>query len=159
MELSTWQDQISMWYEHRKHDQVGKLETILYQAPDEVFGPKLCERQSKAIACWLDGCLRVFQHARYHDHQKAYQTLLYASAKLEQAACQVSTDIEIKDWCLKRLQHLTVLALEFCNQQCDQSEWQQQAHSLIESHVALMRSLNWNETGSMIKVYVINPER
>jgi hypothetical protein len=146
MELSTWQDQISMWYEHRKHDQVGKLETILYQAPDEVFGPKLCERQSKAIACWLDGCLRVFQHARYHDHQKAYQTLLYASAKLEQAACQASTDIEIKDWCLKRLQHLTVLALEFCNQQCDQSEWQQQAHSLIESHVALMRSLNWNET-------------
>ncbi|MGI9894806.1 hypothetical protein ACKVMY_04490 [Vibrio natriegens] len=89
MELSTWQDQISMWYEHRKNDQVGKL---------------------------------------------------------EQAACQVSTDIEIKDWCLKRLQHLTVLALEFCNQQCDQSEWQQQAHSLIESHVALMRSLNWNET-------------
>lgn len=147
MELGTWQDQISIWYEHRKHDQVGKLETILYQAPDEVFGPKLCERQSKAIACWLDGCLRVFQHARYHDHQKAYQTLLYASAKLEQAACQVSTDIEIKDWCLKRLQHLTVLALEFCNQQCDQSEWQQQAHSLIESHVALMRSLNWNETG------------
>ncbi|CAH0530481.1 hypothetical protein CTH30272_02818 [Allocatenococcus thiocycli] len=146
MELSTWQDQISMWYEQRKHDQVGKLETILYQAPDEVFGPKLCERQSKAIACWLDGCLRVFQHARYHDHQKAYQTLLYASAKLEQAACQASTDIEIKDWCLKRLQHLTVLALEFCNQQCDQSEWQQQAHSLIESHVALMRSLNWNET-------------
>jgi hypothetical protein len=146
MELSTWQDQISMWYEHRKHDQFGKLETILYQAPDEVFGPKLCERQSKAIACWLDGCLRVFQHARYHDHQKAYQTLLYASAKLEQAACQASTDIEIKDWCLKRLQHLTVLALEFCNQQCDQSEWQQQAHSLIESHVALMRSLNWNET-------------
>lgn len=70
MELSTWQDQISMWYEHRKHDQVGKLETILYQAPDEVFGPKLCERQSKAIACWLDGCLRVFQHARYHNHQK-----------------------------------------------------------------------------------------
>lgn len=146
MELSTWQDQISMWYEHRKHDQVGKLETILYQAPDEVFGPKLCERQSKAIACWLDSCLRVFQHARYHDHQKAYQTLLYASAKLEQAACQASTDIEIKDWCLKRLQHLTVLALEFCNQKCDQSEWQQQAHSLIESHVALMRSLNWNET-------------
>ncbi|MCF7480573.1 transcriptional regulator [Vibrio sp. J1-1] len=146
MELSTWQDQISMWYENRKHDQVDALESILYQVPTDVFGPELSEPQSKAIACWLDGCLRVFQHARYHDHQKAYQTLLYTSAKLEQAACQLATDIQIKDWCLKRLQHLTVLALEFCNQQCDQSEWQQQANNLIESHVALMRSLNWNET-------------
>ncbi|MCV5871433.1 hypothetical protein OFN61_39895, partial [Escherichia coli] len=56
------------------------------------------------------------------------------------------SDILLKDWCLKRLQHLTVLALEFCNQQQDQSQWQQQANTLIESHVALMRSLNWNET-------------
>ncbi|TOM54035.1 transcriptional regulator, partial [Vibrio parahaemolyticus] len=44
-------------------------------------------------------------------------------------------------------QHLTVLALEFCNQQQDQNQWQQQANNLIESHVALMRSLNWNEAG------------
>lgn len=71
MELRTWQDQIAMWYEHRKHDQVEKLETLLYQAPDGVFGPELNEVQSKAIACWLDGCLRVFQHARYRDPQKA----------------------------------------------------------------------------------------
>ncbi|NMT18079.1 transcriptional regulator, partial [Vibrio parahaemolyticus] len=93
MDLSTWQDQIAMWYEQRKHDQVEKLETILYQVPDDVFGPELSDLQSKAIACWLDGCLRVFQHASYQDPQKAYQTLLYTSAKLEQAACQVSTDI------------------------------------------------------------------
>ncbi|MDF4777294.1 transcriptional regulator, partial [Vibrio parahaemolyticus] len=83
MDLSTWQDQIAMWYEQRKHDQVEKLETILYQVPDDVFGPELSDLQSKAIACWLDGCLRVFQHARYRDPQKAYQTLLYTSAKLE----------------------------------------------------------------------------
>ncbi|EMK2732296.1 MULTISPECIES: transcriptional regulator [Vibrio] len=145
MDLSTWQDQITMWYEQRKHDQVEKLETILYQVPDDVFGPELSDLQSKAITCWLDGCLRVFQYASYQDPQKAYQTLLYTSAKLEQAACQVSTDILIKDWCLRRLQHLTVVALEFCNQQCDQNKWQEQAHSLIESHVALMRSLHWNE--------------
>ncbi|HGS4992889.1 TPA: transcriptional regulator, partial [Vibrio parahaemolyticus] len=69
------------------------------------------------------------------------------SAKLEQAACHPMSDILLKDWCLKRLQHLTVLALEFCNQQQDQNQWQQQANNLIESHVALMRSLNWNEAG------------
>ncbi|MDF4306142.1 transcriptional regulator, partial [Vibrio parahaemolyticus] len=87
MELTSWQDQISDWYETRKHDQVDVLEAILYEAPDTVFGPELSDQQSKAIACWLDGCLRVFQYARYQDHHKAYQTLLYASAKLEQAAC------------------------------------------------------------------------
>ncbi|MCV6003769.1 hypothetical protein OFO99_30465, partial [Escherichia coli] len=77
---------------------------------------------------------------------KAYQTLLYASAKLEQAACQPMSDILLKDWCLKRLQHLTVLALEFCNQQQDQSQWQQQANTLIETHVALMQFFYSNET-------------
>ncbi|PFG58637.1 hypothetical protein ATG66_1192 [Vibrio sp. ES.051] len=146
MELSHWQDLISMWYENQNHDQIDELEAILYQVPDSVFGPELTEPQSKAIACWLDGCLRVFQHTRYQNKQKAYQSLLYTSAKLEQTACQVTTDIVIKDWCLKRLQHLTVLGLEFCNQQSDQKVWQQQANSLIEAHVALMRALNWNET-------------
>ncbi|WP_050923052.1 hypothetical protein [Vibrio harveyi] len=146
MNLMTWQDHISDWYDNRKHDQVERLEAILYQAPVSVFGPELTDEQSKAIACWLDGCLRVFQYARHQDHKKAFQILQYTSAKLEHAACQPMTALLIKDWCLKRLQHLTVLALEFCNQQHDQNEWQQQASSLIESHVALMRSLNWNET-------------
>ncbi|MGR5068792.1 transcriptional regulator [Vibrio alfacsensis] len=145
MELKSWQDLISSWYENRKHDQVERLETILSQAPESVFGPDLTDQQSKAIACWLDGYLRVFQHARYQDQQKAYQSLLYASAKLEQTACQSMTDLHIKDWCLKRLQHLTVLALEFCNQQNDQTKWQQHANKMIESHVALMRAVNWNE--------------
>ncbi len=146
MTLNDWQDQISNWYESRKHDQVEQLEMILYQVPDSVFGPELSEKQSKAIACWLDGCLRIFQHLEYREHQKAYQILLYASAKLEQAACKSVNDVFIKDWSLKRLQHLTVLALEFCNQQPDdQSHWREQAKSLINSHVALMRSLNWNE--------------
>ncbi|MDF4795007.1 transcriptional regulator, partial [Vibrio parahaemolyticus] len=33
MELTSWQDQISDWYETRKHDQVDVLEAILYEAP------------------------------------------------------------------------------------------------------------------------------
>lgn len=147
MKLNSWQDQISHWYESQKHDQVEALEAILYRAPDSVFGPELTNQQSKALSCWLDGCLRVFEGARYRDPHKSYQILLYASAKLEQAACTLVNDIVIKDWCLKRLQHLTVLALEFCNQQDDQEQWQEQANVLINSHVTLMRSLNWNETG------------
>lgn len=145
MKLSNWQDQMSTWYENRKHDQVEQLETILYLAPDEIFGPKLTDQQSKAIACWLDGCLRVFEHTRNKYPQRAFSALLYASANLEKAAYHSETDLLIRDWCLKRLQHLTVLALEFCDQQSDQNEWKQQATGLIESHIALMHALHWNE--------------
>lgn len=146
MTLDTWLVSISNWYEAKQYDQIETLETLLYSAPNSVWGPTLTDDQSKAIACWLDGCLRVFEHTKYHNTKKAYQTLQYASAKLEVAAFNSATDIDIKDWCLKRLQHLTVLSLEFCNQQQDQSTWNKKAHSLIEIHVKLMASLSWNES-------------
>ncbi len=146
MTLDTWLISISNWYEAKQYDQIEMLETLLYSAPNSVWGPTLTDDQSKAIACWLDSCLRVFEHTKYHNTNKAYQTLQYASAKLEVAAFNPATDIDIKDWCLKRLQHLTVLSLEFCNQQQDQSTWHEKAHSLIEIHVKLMASLSWNES-------------
>jgi hypothetical protein len=153
MDLMTWQDQISDWYENRKHDQVETLEVIVYQVPKAVFGPQLTDEQSRAIACWLDGGLRVFQHARHQDPHKAFQTLQYISAKLEQAACDSMTDILIKDWCLKRLQHITVLSLEFCNQQNEQTLWGTNATSLIDTHVKLMDFLGWNERNKMQREY------
>ena len=147
MNLMTWQDQISDWYENRKHDQVENLEAILYQAPVAVFGPELTDEQSKAIACWLDGGLRVFQHARHQDPYKAFQTLQYISAKLEHTACDAMTDVVIKDWCLKRLQHVTILSLEFCNQQNEQEQalWKVNSDTLISAHIKVMSYLGWNE--------------
>ncbi|CAM2935042.1 hypothetical protein [Vibrio mytili] len=147
MELNVWQKHISSWYESQRLDQIEPLEALLYQAPDTVFGPKLTGQQSKAIACWLDGCLRVYEHTKYHQQEKAYRILIYASAKLERAVYEHNCDIEIRRWCIKRLRHLTVLALEFCNQQHDQKKWQQHAHDLIESHMAFMQTLNWNGIG------------
>lgn len=146
MSLDTWLILISNWYSTKQYNQIGTLEALLYSAPHSVWGPTLTDDQSKAIACWLDGSLRVFEHTKYHNTKKAYQTLQYASAKLEVAAFNSETDIDIKDWCLKRLQHLTVLSLEFCNQQQDQSTWNKKAHSLIEMHVKSMASLSWNES-------------
>lgn len=117
MELTLWLADISHWYQQRKDDQGRELETILFSAPDAVFGPDLTADQSKAIACWLDGCLRLFQASRSTHPERALGYLLYISSKLEQVASDINTDIEIRDWCVKRLQHLTVLSLEFCNQQ------------------------------------------
>ncbi|MFM2587490.1 transcriptional regulator [Vibrio sp. TBV020] len=143
-ELDTWVNQISQWYENRKHDQGCQLESLILSVPDEVWGPMITDTQSKAIACWLDGCLRVYQHAQYQDAEKAFQYLQLAYSKLQNVVSTPASELELKDWCMKRLQHLAVLSLEFCNQQT-RSEWQQESHQLIESHVQFMATHSWNE--------------
>lgn len=148
MKLDAWLTKMSDWYSKKQYHDIETLSALIFSTPDTVWGPELTDTQSKAIACWLDGCLRIFEKTKHKDTAKAYQLLQYTSAKLEMAAFDSATDIDIKDWCLKRLQHITVLTLEFCNQQQDQSTWQQEASSTIELHVKLMASLSWNETGT-----------
>lgn len=145
MTLNSWLASISDWYQAKHDKSLDSLEQLVYSAPTSIWGPELTDNQSKAIACWLDGCLRVFGHAKYHNIAKAFQTLQYISSKLEMAAFNSAADIEIKDWCIKRLQHITVLSLEFCNQQHDQPTWNNEANTLIENHVKLMASVAWNE--------------
>ena len=157
MTLDTWLISISNWYEAKQYDQIETLETLLYSAPNSVWGPTLTDNQSKAIACWLDGSLRVFEYEKYQDPNKAYQILQYIAAKLEMTAFCPATELEIKDWSLKRLQHITVLRLEFCNQQQDQSIWDKEAHSLIDTHVKLMANISWNEAYN--KTSQFNPIR
>ncbi|MGR6832058.1 transcriptional regulator [Aliivibrio wodanis] len=148
MTLNTWLTLVSDWYQTRQSEPLRVLEQLLYSAPSSVWGPNLTESQSKAIACWLDGSLRVFEYEKYQDPNKAYQILQYIAAKLEMTAFCPATELEIKDWSLKRLQHITVLRLEFCNQQQDQSIWNKEAHTLIDMHVKLMASVAWNEAYS-----------
>lgn len=143
-QLESWIEQIEMWYRHRKHDQGSDLERLLQQAPQEIWGPTISDRQSKAMACWLDGCLRVFQHERYQAPTKAYQYLQFASSKLEQVAANPVSELKLRDWCIKRLQHLMVLSVEFCNQQ-PQARWQTESYQLIEAHIHFMAAQCWNE--------------
>ncbi|HAS62408.1 MAG TPA: transcriptional regulator [Vibrio sp.] len=145
IQLESWVEQISDWYQTRKHDQDESLQALILAAPDSIWGLAISELQSKAIACWLDGCLRIFHHLRYRDPVIAYQYLQLASGKLQACACQPLADIELKDWSMQRIQHLTVLALEFCNQQ-PHSQWLTESHQLIESHVLFMAAQGWNET-------------
>ncbi|WP_194436965.1 transcriptional regulator [Vibrio fluminensis] len=145
IKLESWVAAISDWYQNRKHDQDESLCSLILSVPDSVWGPQVTELQSKAIACWLDGCLRVFHGLRYSNPAKAYQYLQLASSKLQATASQPLADIELRDWSMKRLQHLTVLALEFCNQQTH-DQWQQESDKLIESHVQFMAAYNWNES-------------
>ncbi|KLN63930.1 hypothetical protein [Vibrio sp. VPAP30] len=143
--LDTWVEQIGIWYQHRKHDQGNNLESLILSPPEQIWGPLISDQQSKAIACWLDGCLRIFNHARYDAPDKAYQFLQLAYSKLQNVVSNPASELELKDWCMKRMQHLTVLSLEFCNQQSHCS-WQEESHQLIDAHVQFMAAHAWNES-------------
>ncbi|MCG9579949.1 transcriptional regulator [Vibrio tubiashii] len=143
-QLDTWVEQIGIWYQHRKHDQGSNLESLILSPPEQIWGPLISDQQSKAIACWLDGCLRIFNHARYDAPDKAYQFLQLAYSKLQNVVSNPASELELKDWCMKRMQHLTVLSLEFCNQQSHCS-WQEESHQLIDAHVQFMAAHAWNE--------------
>lgn len=144
MRLDTWVAEIEICYENRKHDQASTMELLILNAPESVWGPEITDLQSKAIACWLDGCLRIYLYSRYQDPEKAYQFLQLAYSKLQQVVCEPRSELILKDWCMKRLQHLAVLSLEFCNQQTH-AAWQTKSHQLIEAHVNFMTAHSWNE--------------
>lgn len=140
-ELDVWLEKISAWYQARKHDQVETLRLLILSPPNSVWGPKINDQQSKAIACWLDGCLRIYQfHLHRQEPEQAYKYLMFAYGKLQAISCESQSQPELVDWSLKRIQHLCVLALEFSNQQ-EHSHWQAQAQELIEAHVHFMASL------------------
>lgn len=139
--LSDWLSEISHWYQKTDMQNMDTLSPLIHSPPEAVWGPELCDEQSKAIACWLDGCLRLYKH--YHQEaqsDKAYGYLQLAYSKLQFVATQPHVDHEIKQWAIKRLDHLIVLLLEFCNQQ-DAQNWQAESQHQIELHVAFMSSL------------------
>lgn len=148
-ELDTWLDRIGDWYKDRKHDQVEILEPLILMPPDALWGPLITDEQSKGIACWLDGCLRIFTFYRNsdenpHHQEKAYQYLMFAYGKLQAASCDTKAEPDLQGWCTQRVQHLCVLALEFANQQ-QEPRWQQESEKLIESHVRFMASQLQND--------------
>ena len=150
-DLDAWLETISAWYKDQKHDQVLALQPLILNPPENVWGPTITDQQSKGIACWLDGCLRLHTFYLHHDCEKAYQYLMLAYSKLQSVCCDPMAEQGLKEWCVKRIQHLCVLALEFSNQQRD-TTWQKESESLIESHVKFMASISWNDDQVMPSV-------
>ncbi|MFA0058002.1 transcriptional regulator [Vibrio echinoideorum] len=173
-ELDTWLERIEDWYKDRKHDQVERLEPLILTPPDALWGPLITDKQSKGIACWLDGCLRIFTFYRYrteaqtslslslnpevaphgasnsHHQEKAYQYLMFGYSKLQAVSCDPRAEPGLQEWCTQRVQHLCVLALEFANQQ-HETRWQEESEKLIESHVRFMASQNQNDDQGRVK--------
>ncbi|TKF21558.1 transcriptional regulator [Vibrio genomosp. F6] len=154
-ELDTWLEPVGDWYKNRKHDQVERLEPLILTPPDALWGPLITDEQSKGIACWLDGCLRIFTFYRNsnqnpHHQEKAYQYLMFAYSKLQAVCCDTRAEPDLQEWCTQRVQHLCVLALEFANQQ-QGARWLQESEKLIESHVRFMTSQSQNDDQGSVK--------
>ncbi|MDP2572593.1 transcriptional regulator [Vibrio penaeicida] len=139
--LEAWQAEVSDWYQSGKHDQVEPLVPLILQPPEAIWGPLITDEQSKAIACWLDGCLRIFQHyKREESPTKSYEYLNFAYAKLQAVSCNPEAEIDLKHWCLKRLDHLIVVMLE----QCNQLGWTEESQKQIQCHVEFMSQQQQN---------------
>lgn len=154
-ELDTWLERIGDWYKDRKHDQVERLEPLILTPPDALWGSLITDEQSKGIACWLDGCLRIYTFYRNsienpHHQEKAYQYLMFAYGKLQAVSCDPKAEPDLQEWCTQRVQHLCVLALEFANQQ-QEPRWQKESEKLIESHVRFMASHPQNDDQGSVK--------
>ncbi|QXC55346.1 transcriptional regulator [Vibrio mimicus] len=141
-ELHLWLSDVHQWYQSKNREHVAMLQPLIFNVPAQIWNPKLSETQGKAIACWLDACLRQFTYYRESDAEKALQFLNLAYGRLQLCAAQPLCDIELKSWCMLRMQQLMVLSLEYLNQQPD---GQQQSVSLIEAHVQFMAFHAWND--------------
>ncbi|MBJ6889121.1 transcriptional regulator, partial [Vibrio cholerae] len=60
-ELHHWLNTVHQWYQHKTDEHVANLQPLILNAPAQIWGPNVDETQSKAIACWLDACLRQFE--------------------------------------------------------------------------------------------------
>ncbi|USD64624.1 transcriptional regulator [Vibrio sp. SCSIO 43136] len=136
-ELERWQQEVSAWYLAKQHHQAEKLVNLVLDPPEEIWGPMITDGQSKAIACWLDASLRLYRHylAQQNAH-KGYQYLNFAYSKLQQVYCNLSCQLELRQWAKQRLEHLIVLMLELCSQH----DWHQEANQQIDCHVRLLAS-------------------
>jgi len=133
--LNEWQSQISNWYQLGKHDQVDTLIPLIMHPPKEIWGPSVSLEQGKALACWLDGCLRIYQYQLdQNNKQGAYEYLNFAYAKLQAVACEPETDRELKIWALERLDQLIVALLEHCSR----CHWTKECESQVESYIHFM---------------------
>ncbi|MCD1221158.1 transcriptional regulator [Vibrio cholerae] len=141
-ELQHWLHTIHHWYQHNDCAAVAELQPLIFGAPQALWQPELNSTQSKAIACWLDACLRQFEFYRETDTEKALQYLNLAYGRFQLCAAQPECDLELKSWCLLRMQQLMVLSLEHLNHQVG---GESQSHALIDAHVRFMAFHAWND--------------
>ncbi|ENM5741673.1 transcriptional regulator [Vibrio metoecus] len=141
-ELQDWLNDVHHWYQNRNSTPVTELQPLIFNVPPQLWGSPLDATQSKAIACWLDACLRQFEFYRTSNGSQALQYLNLAYGRFQLCVAQSGGDLALKSWCMRRMQQLMVLSLEHLNQQADGETL---SHDLIEAHVKFMAFHAWND--------------
>lgn len=111
---------------------------LVAEVPTSLFQPPVDETKSEALSYFLDACVRIRHH--YHaqnEIDRAYSYIQFAYGKMQDMASQLGHDLEVRHWCLQRMDHLVVALMEFCNSQ-PQECWQAESKSLVEAHVSFM---------------------
>ncbi|WP_158119110.1 transcriptional regulator [Vibrio metoecus] len=141
-ELQDWLNDVHHWYQNRNSTPVTELQPLIFNVPPQLWGSPLDATQSKAIACWLDACLRQFEFYRTSNGSQALQYLNLAYSRFQFCVAQSGGDLALKSWCMRRMQQLIVLSLEHLNQQTDGEAL---SHELLEAHVKFMAFHAWND--------------
>ncbi|KXF81106.1 hypothetical protein [Enterovibrio coralii] len=141
-EIPEWLGCMQAWYCNQNINEMRGLESLVIEAPANLFAPCIDEDKSLGIGYWLDACVRLHHHLNsVDDRDGAYAFLQFAYSKMQEMGSNISHDIEVKKWCLKRMDALIVTLLEFCQRQ-QSSYWERESTSLIEAHVSYMTAQN-----------------
>ncbi|GHX64964.1 transcriptional regulator [Vibrio cholerae] len=89
-ELQHWLHTIHHWYQHNDCAAVAELQPLIFGAPQALWQPALNSTQSKAIACWLDACLRQFEFYRETDTEKACNISIWLTVDSSSAPLNLS---------------------------------------------------------------------
>ncbi|CAM2870144.1 hypothetical protein VIOR103205_06055 [Vibrio ordalii] len=148
--LHDWLTEIHQWHLNKRYDQVAQLQPLILNVPQQIWGPGLSDDQSKAIACWLDACLSQYEYYKLIDGELAFQYLQLAYARFQRCVSEPGSELELKAWCIKRMQQLMVLSLEHLNQQhVDEAL----SRSLIDAHAQFLAYHAWNDDQGIKRGY------
>ncbi|MGF1866424.1 hypothetical protein L4D15_14355 [Enterovibrio norvegicus] len=138
MTVNEWLSLAQQWYCNQNINEICCLEELVKHVPAALYDPHIDEAKSLAIGYWMDACMRIHHHsASLGEVDTAYGFLQFSYSKMQEMASDIRHELEVKKWCLQRMDTLIVVLLEFCQSQCAEY-WQKEANTLIEAHVSFM---------------------
>ncbi|RXJ73712.1 hypothetical protein CS022_08240 [Veronia nyctiphanis] len=141
-EIDHWLTDIKNWYCNQNINEMEKLAELAVNIPERIFSPHICQAKSESLGYWLDACIRTNHHLNaLGKTDEAYSYIQFAYGKMQAMASDTEHEIEVRKWCLQRMDHLVVVLLEFCQSQTE-AVWKQESTTLIEAHVSFMTAQN-----------------
>ncbi|MFD2177512.1 hypothetical protein [Veronia pacifica] len=150
-EIDYWLTDIKNWYCNQNINEMGRLLELVVEVPERIFTPHICQAKSESLGYWLDACIRTNHHlASMGKTDEAYSYIQFAYGKMQAMASNTEHEIDVRRWCMQRMDKLMIVLVEFCQHQ-QQPVWRQESSTLIDAHVTFMTAQNhMNMSGSQV---------